>query len=65
MSLSKSSSPLSFPPESLIIHPLPEPPLKFSLVLPTYNESENIEKIISILTQLLDPIILQQWDIKS
>ncbi len=63
MNFNHLNSLIQVPTETLRISPLPEPPLKFSLVLPTYNESENIEKIVNILTQLLDTIILQQYEL--
>ncbi len=34
-----------------------DPPLKFSLILPTYNEADNIQDIVKILTDLLDQSI--------
>lgn len=37
--------------------------IKFSLVLPTYNEAHNIEEIVKILTQLLDRIILGAYEL--
>ncbi|HEY9701349.1 MAG TPA: glycosyltransferase [Allocoleopsis sp.] len=37
--------------------------LKFSLILPTYNESANIGQIIDLLTQLLDQILPNQYEL--
>lgn len=36
--------------------------VKFSLVLPTYNESENIAQIVVILAQLLDDTLLGEYE---
>ncbi|HAG82762.1 MAG TPA: sulfonate ABC transporter permease [Cyanobacteria bacterium UBA12227] len=58
MSLSQSNSLLPVPSGSLQIADLPtngEPPLRFSLIIPTYKEAKNIPKIVEQLTQLLDP----------
>jgi dolichol-phosphate mannosyltransferase len=38
-------------------------PLKFSLILPTYNEGENIAKIVAILSELLDRTLLAQYEL--
>jgi dolichol-phosphate mannosyltransferase len=37
--------------------------LKFSLVIPTYNEGDNIQEIIKILSQLLDNIIPKEYEL--
>jgi dolichol-phosphate mannosyltransferase len=37
--------------------------LKLSLVLPTYNEGDNIQSIIAILSQLLDGVIPGQYEL--
>jgi dolichol-phosphate mannosyltransferase len=37
--------------------------LKLSLVLPTYNEGDNIQSIIAILSQLLDSVIPGQYEL--
>jgi dolichol-phosphate mannosyltransferase len=42
---------------------LPDRPLKFSLVIPTYNEGENIQKIVQILSQLLDRTIPGEYEL--
>lgn len=63
MNFSQFYSLLPVPSGSLIIPALPEASLKFSLVLPTYNEIDNIEKIVKILTQLLDSIIPHQYEL--
>jgi len=39
------------------------PSLLFSLVIPTYNESQNISSIVSLLTQLLDREIPNQYEL--
>jgi dolichol-phosphate mannosyltransferase len=38
-------------------------PILFSLVLPTYNEGKNIEKLVHLLTQLLDGVIPQAYEL--
>ncbi|MBE9078710.1 glycosyltransferase [Romeria aff. gracilis LEGE 07310] len=38
-------------------------PLKFSLVIPTYNESGNVEKILAQLTHLLDGFIPNDYEL--
>ncbi|MFM7576423.1 MAG: glycosyltransferase, partial [Microcystaceae cyanobacterium] len=38
-------------------------PLRLSLVLPTYNESGNITDIIQVLTQLLEPVLKNQYEL--
>jgi dolichol-phosphate mannosyltransferase len=38
-------------------------PLKFSLVLPTYNEGENIREIVAILSELLDRVIPADYEL--
>lgn len=38
-------------------------PLKFSLVLPTYNEAGNIAEIVKILSQLLDGYLPGQYEL--
>lgn len=57
---------LSVPSGSLIIPPSnarEESDIKFSLVLPTYNEAHNIEEIVKILTQLLDRTIFGAYEL--
>lgn len=36
---------------------------KLSLILPTYNEGENIQKIIRVLSKLLDTVIYQDYEL--
>ena len=38
-------------------------PLRFSLVIPSYNEGENIPKIIQILSEILDSEIPNQYEL--
>ncbi|MGL5876557.1 MAG: glycosyltransferase [Xenococcaceae cyanobacterium] len=38
-------------------------PLKFSLIIPTFNESQNIGEIVNILSELLDSIIPEQYEL--
>ncbi|MEA5469726.1 polyprenol monophosphomannose synthase [Spirulina sp. 06S082] len=40
-----------------------EKPLKFSLIIPTYKESQNIRKIVKQLTHLLDRKIPNQYEL--
>lgn len=35
----------------------------FSLVIPTYNESENLEELVKRLSQLLDPFLPSQYEL--
>lgn len=57
------SGPLQIPP----LEPAPtgtdEPPLRFSLVIPTYKESKNIPQIVQRLTQLLDSVIPNEYEL--
>jgi dolichol-phosphate mannosyltransferase len=39
------------------------PPLRFSLIIPTYNEGENIQTIVQILTELLDSKIPGEYEL--
>ena len=54
---------LSVPTGSLQIAATVSDPLRFSLVLPTYNESGNITEIIQVLTQLLDTVLKNQYEL--
>lgn len=50
-------SPVALAPEATIdaaVEPSPRNPIRFSLVIPTYNEGKNVQKIVQQLTQLLD-----------
>lgn len=38
-------------------------PIQFSLVLPTYNESENIERIVAQLSQMLDDALPNNYEL--
>lgn len=38
-------------------------PLKLSLIVPTYNEEKNIQQLITILVQLLDEILLEEYEL--
>ena len=38
-------------------------PIQFSLIVPTYNESGNIEKIIWILSNLLDQVLPEDYEL--
>ena len=38
-------------------------PIKFSLIIPTYNEGENVSAIVNILSQLLDSAIPGEYEL--
>lgn len=38
-------------------------PLQFSLIIPTYNEGENVQEIVKILSELLDSIIPGEYEL--
>ncbi len=38
-------------------------PLYFSLILPTFNESGNITEIVQVLTNLLDPVLGDRYEL--
>ncbi|MBF2027250.1 MAG: glycosyltransferase [Oscillatoriales cyanobacterium C42_A2020_001] len=46
------------PSEAAVTHPV-----KFSLVVPTYNEAGNIERIICLLSQLLDQALPNDYEL--
>jgi dolichol-phosphate mannosyltransferase len=57
---------LPVPTGSLHISPLDinkPPELKFSLVIPTFNESQNIGEIVNVLSELLDRAIPQDYEL--
>ncbi|MEA5418951.1 glycosyltransferase [Spirulina sp. CCNP1310] len=54
---------LTVPTGSLAVPATTGSPLEFSLILPTYQERENIPKIVQILTDLLDPILPGQYEL--
>ena len=37
--------------------------IQFSLVIPTFNESRNVETIVSQLTGLLDPVVAEEYEL--
>ena len=43
--------------------PIDLTPIKFSLVLPTFNESGNIAEVVRMLSKLLDPILGDQYEL--
>jgi len=47
----------------LVVAALPSPSLTFSLVVPTYNEGGNVEKLITILSGLLDAALPQDYEL--
>ncbi|HEY9599138.1 MAG TPA: glycosyltransferase [Cyanophyceae cyanobacterium] len=69
MSLNQPNALLPVPSGSLQIPEQPDSldvgdrPILFSLVLPTYKESQNIAKIVNLLTQLLDDAIPNAYEL--
>jgi dolichol-phosphate mannosyltransferase len=65
MSDSQAELLLPVPSGSLVINQQPsnEQPLKFSLVVPTFNEGQNIQELIRILCELLDRIIPEDYEL--
>lgn len=51
------------PAGPLVVAALPSPSLTFSLVVPTYNEGGNVEKLIMILSGLLDAALPQDYEL--
>lgn len=67
---SKTTSLLPVPLGPLVISPLPptanglqKSPLRFSLVIPTYQESQNISELIRRLSLLLDSILPEDYEL--
>ncbi len=56
---------LLVPSGSLVIdnQSVSEPTLKFSLIIPTFNESQNIQAMIRILCELLDSILPNNYEL--
>jgi dolichol-phosphate mannosyltransferase len=50
-------------PERPSASPANHQPVKFSLIIPTFNESQNIEEIVSILSKILDRTIPQEYEL--
>ncbi|NES80169.1 MAG: glycosyltransferase [Moorea sp. SIO2B7] len=67
MSSSQPNSFLPVPSGALKVSELPDSlednQIKFSLVLPTYNEGQNIEKIVKILSNLLNEAIPGEYEL--
>lgn len=70
MTINSNNSLLSVPSGSLQISPLMPASsdaksqlLRFSLVIPTYKESKNIKNIVRILTELLDEVIPDDYEL--
>jgi dolichol-phosphate mannosyltransferase len=62
----QSSTLVAQPTGGLQIPPLPTPhapPLKLSLVIPTYNEGNSIQSLIHILVSCLDPVLGQNYEL--
>jgi len=48
---------------AILATPPTDPPLKFSLIIPSYNEGDNIQEIVRILSQLLDTTIPGEYEL--
>lgn len=48
---------------AILATPLTDTPLKFSLIIPSYNEGDNIQEIVRILSQLLDTTIPGEYEL--
>nr|WP_026098904.1 glycosyltransferase [Oscillatoria sp. PCC 10802] len=57
------AGPLQVPPLAPAPAGTDEPPLRFSLVIPTYKESQNIPQIVERLSQLLDSVIPNEYEL--
>ncbi|MCU0532812.1 MAG: glycosyltransferase family 2 protein [Hydrococcus sp. Prado102] len=57
------SGALQIPAQPYFIDSVGQEQLKFSLVLPTYKESQNIQKIVQILSEILDGYIPGQYEL--
>jgi dolichol-phosphate mannosyltransferase len=47
----------------IALAPSRSPAPYFSLIIPTYNESRNIDRLIAILSQLLDPLLPHAYEL--
>ncbi|MBV5260150.1 glycosyltransferase [Synechococcus moorigangaii CMS01] len=47
----------------IVYSPISDPEVILSLVIPTYNEGDNIERLIATLSELLDDCIPQRYEI--
>ncbi len=70
MSASSNQSLLTVPLSDLCVPATAEPPdlssarpLDFSLIIPTYNEGQNISQILQQLTCLLDPVLPNAYEL--
>jgi dolichol-phosphate mannosyltransferase len=70
MSLTQPNSLLPVPTGALVIPELPPTaidsnnrPVIFSLIIPTYNEGKNVEKIVQQLSNLLDDILPDAYEL--
>lgn len=62
--MSQVNSPELTPtPEGPLVVPNAPASLKFSLVLPTFKEGENIPEILATLTKLLDPVLGADYEL--
>ncbi len=63
MSIIEPNSLLPVPSDPLRILGVGAKPIYFSLVIPTYQEAENINKIVSMLSRLLDEAFLGNYEL--
>ncbi|MBF2020848.1 MAG: glycosyltransferase [Hydrococcus sp. C42_A2020_068] len=57
------SGALQIPERPYLVDSAEQEPIEFSLVLPTFKESQNIASIVQILTQLLDDYLPGQYEL--
>ena len=54
---------LEVPTGTLAIAARSQPPIRLSLIVPTYNESRNLEELIGQLTAVLEPRLAGHYEI--
>src|SRR5947209_19292036 len=54
---------LAAPRGQLIVPPLCEPKVFFSLIVPTFNESENISAFLTAVRETLDPALGESYEV--
>jgi dolichol-phosphate mannosyltransferase len=57
------SAALEVPTGTLTIAGRSQPPIRLSLIVPTYNESRNLEELVSQLTAVLEPRLAGHYEI--
>jgi dolichol-phosphate mannosyltransferase len=57
------SGALQIPEKPYLVDSTEQEPIEFSLILPTFKESQNIASIVQILTQLLDGYLPGQYEL--